>query len=123
LLKQIIAFVFLSAFSAQSFSRAFVVFDYFANTKTYAKNCENKARPKMHCNGKCQMMKKLKQEEKKEAQNPERKAENKDDLVLSSRSFYPSLNFDISLQKIHFPMITTGKEIKIPRSLLRPPIC
>jgi hypothetical protein len=123
LFKKITAFVFLLAFAVQTFSKALVVFDYFTNTKTYAKNCENKAKPKLHCNGKCQMMKKLKQEEKKDEQNPERKAENKNEVVLSSKSFYPTLKFTISSQEINFPSITLGKANKMPRSLLRPPIC
>lgn len=43
----------------------------------------------MHCNGKCQMMKKMQEEEKKDQQVPERKFENKID-VLSSKSFFNS---------------------------------
>jgi hypothetical protein len=111
------------AFASQTFNKAIIVLDYNTNTKSYAANCENKAKPKMHCNGKCQMMKKLKEEEKKDQQNPERKSENKNEFVLSSRSFYPALEFGISLHKISFPSIVAGKTIKMPRSLLRPPIC
>ena len=72
---------------AQTFSGGLVMLNYYTNTGVFAKNCENKARPKMHCNGKCQMMKKLKQQEKQDQQNPERKTENKIQ-VLSSKSFY-----------------------------------
>ena len=37
------------------------------NQDYIAKNlCENRAKPKMHCNGKCQLMKKLKQADKEE---------------------------------------------------------
>jgi len=115
--------MFLVAFAMQTFYKAFIVVDYFTNTKAFAKNCENKAIPQMHCNGKCQMMKKLKQEEKKDEQNPERKTENKNEIILSSKSFYPFLKFTVSEQEIDFPSITEGKEIKMPRSLLRPPIC
>lgn len=115
--------MFLVAFAMQTFDKAFLVVDYFTNTKAFAKNCENKAIPQMHCNGKCQMMKKLKQEEKKDEQNPERKTENKNEIILSSKSFYPFLKFTVSEQEIDFPSITEGKEIKMPRSLLRPPIC
>lgn len=43
----------------------------------------------MHCNGKCQMMKKLKEEEKKNQQEPARKTENNN--VTSSKSFFLSL--------------------------------
>ncbi len=123
LLKQITAFIFLLAFAGQTFSKAFVVFDYFTNTQAYAKNCENKAKPTMHCNGKCQMMKKLKQEEKKDQQNPERKSENKKEILLSSKLFYSTLKFDGFLLDNNFPSKISGKTIKMPRNLLRPPIC
>ncbi len=46
----------------------------------------------MHCNGKCQLMKRLKEQEKKEQQMPERKADNKNE-VTSSESFFAILPF------------------------------
>lgn len=42
---------------------------YYANTKAYAEFCINKAKPGLHCNGKCQLAKKIQQEEKKEQNN------------------------------------------------------
>lgn len=83
----------------------FIIADYYTNTEKYAANCENKARPKMHCNGKCQMMKKLKQEEKKDQENPERKSENKNEVLLSSKSFFASLVL---------PVLQLNPEIKYP---------
>lgn len=77
----------------------------------------------MHCNGKCQMMKKLKEEEKKDEQAPDRKAENKNELVLSSKSFYPVLNFGIQLLKIYSLSIHPAKAVKMPRSFFHPPSC
>lgn len=44
----------------------------------------------MHCNGKCQLMKKIQQEEQQEKEDAARKAENKNE-VISSKSFYPRL--------------------------------
>lgn len=41
----------------------------------------------MHCKGKCQMAKKMQQEEKKEQRLPDRKGDTKD-VVLSSKSFF-----------------------------------
>lgn len=76
---------------AQTFSRIFIIADYYANTAAYAKNCINKAKPKMHCNGKCQMMKKILQEEKKDQENTERR-ENLKNEVLSSKSFFLHVN-------------------------------
>ena len=87
--KQVAAIFLIIAFTTQTFSGGFVMLNYYSNTAAFAKNCENKARPKMHCNGKCQMMKKLQQEEKQDQQNSERKSENKID-ILSSKSFYNS---------------------------------
>lgn len=86
MLKQLAAFIILIAFMAQTFNRAAVVADYYTNTFAYAKNCVNKAKPQLHCNGKCQMMKKLKEEEKKDQQNAQRKSA--PDEVLSSKSFF-----------------------------------
>jgi hypothetical protein len=84
--RQIAAILLILAFAAYNFNQAVIVLDYYANTASFAKNCENKARPMMHCNGKCQMMKKLKEEEKKDQQNPTRKADNKDELVYAKPS-------------------------------------
>ncbi len=86
---------------AQTFSNAAIVGSYYVNTADYAKNCINKARPKMHCNGKCQMMKKLKQEEKKDAQNPERRS-NGNENVLSSKSHFASIQFLYNPTTIHY---------------------
>ncbi len=88
--KRIAAILLLLAFSAQTFSSPFFLLDYYMNTTVYAKNCINKAKPKMHCNGHCQVMKKMQEEEKKEQQNAGRKTENKLQ-VLSSRSFFGCL--------------------------------
>src|ERR1043165_5604310 len=95
MLKHIAAIFLLFAFAVQTFHQAVVVLDYYTNTASFARDCENKARPTMHCNGKCQMMKKLKEEEKKDQQNPERKAENKNE-VTSSQSYFATIH----LQKI-----------------------
>lgn len=110
----------LLAFLAQSFSKPFIVAGYFANTAAYAKNCENKARPKLHCNGKCQMMKKLKQEENKDKQNPERKSENKNE-VLSFKSFFATIHISAIKIKTIYPLSISSKAIDMPRSFFHPP--
>ena len=80
MLKQLTAAILLLAFTASIFCRTVIVLDYYANTAAYAKACVNKARRAMHCNGKCQMMKKLEQEEKNDQENLERKAANKNEI-------------------------------------------
>src|SRR5215831_7126919 len=90
--RQIAAIFFLMVFSMQVFNRNVIMLNYYTNTAAFAKNCENKSKPMMHCNGKCQMMKKIKAEEKKEQKNPERKAENRDDYFSFKSVFAISLN-------------------------------
>jgi len=94
--KQTAAIFLLAAFTIQTFSNGFILLNYFADTAAFAKNCVNKAKPKMHCNGKCQMMMKLKEQEKKDQQVPERKPGNKTE-VLSSKSFFYSLENSCSV--------------------------
>lgn len=118
--RQTITLIFLSTFLVQTFNKPFIVLDYFANTAAFAKNCVNKARPKMHCNGKCQMMKKLQEEEKKEQKNEERKAAYKSE-VLSSRSFFSSMNHPLLFSKTSFPLYKEADLSAIPRSVFHPP--
>ena len=89
--KQITAGILLVAISLQILNRAVIYIDYYTNTAAFAKNCVNKARPMMHCNGKCQMMKKLQEQEKKDSQAPERRSFN--DEIISSKSFLVAPNF------------------------------
>lgn len=66
-LKHIIACFLLVIFVLQVTSKFIVVVDYWINKDYIAKNlCENKAKPKMHCDGKCHLAKQIDKQEKKE---------------------------------------------------------
>lgn len=88
--RKITAFILILAFAAGCFSRVVIVLDYYTNRQAYIVNCVNKLRPEMHCNGKCQLMKKIKEQQNKEQQNEERLRSLKYE-VISSRSFFASL--------------------------------
>ena len=88
-LKNIAAILLLFAFAVQTFNGACIKLGYVINPDAFAKYCVNKARPKLHCNGKCQMMKKIREEEKKEQESLELKTIKAQ--TISSKSFYPSL--------------------------------
>ena len=112
--------LFLVAFMAQSFDRVLIVADYFARTSAYAKNCENKKKPQMRCQGKCQMMKKLEQQEKDNQSFPERKMENKQE-VLACENIHQSNFSAFIISTLLFVDPIIGKVIDISSSLLRPP--
>ena len=85
--RKITAILLLLIFSIQNYGQTIIMLDYYLNTASFAKDCENKAEPILQCNGKCQMVKKMREQEKKEQQSPERKINNKHE-VMSSKSFF-----------------------------------
>lgn len=99
-----------------------VVGDYYINTGSYAVNCENKAKVEMYCNGKCQMTKKLKQEEEKDKNNPQRKVENHNEFFTSVEgrlAFSPVVFNDV---RQRFALFSETKTMDRPHSVFRPPI-
>ena len=120
IIKQLTAALLILAFTASTFCRTVIVLDYYANTTAYAKACINTARLAMHCNGKCQMMKKLDQEEKNDQDNLERKSENKNE-IQPANSFF-TVNFFHSLATpVAFARIPSLKPVDRSYSLFRPP--
>ncbi len=115
------ALFFLMTFVMQTFSKTIMMIDYRVNRQAYAKNCVNKFRPKMHCNGHCQLMKQIEEDEKKSQQNPERKMEFKNEITLSSKSFFPELTFITLTKPSVYSEMIIGMEMKRPRSIFHPP--
>lgn len=120
--KQLITFILLMSFAAQTFNKVFIVVDYYVNTASFAANCENKAKPFLKCKGKCQMMKELKEEAKKDHQYPDRRGENKNEIVLSNQSFFATMNpLPISGIQRNYLFTNEGKVVKIHRGIFHPP--
>jgi len=113
----------LIAFAVQTFSRVVIVFGFYANQKTIAATlCENRDKPILKCEGKCLLAKKLLAQEKKEQQNPDRKVENKPE-VLSSRSFFSVLSGSIITEVARiFKNEPFGKPIHRSFTVFHPPI-
>jgi hypothetical protein len=100
---------------AQTFSRFLIVANYQLNKDYIAKYlCENKNKPLLQCKGKCQMMKKLQQEEKKDQENPERKSENKFEIISFQKDQYsltcfntsPAVIFPVTKESISSPILS-----------------
>ena len=109
-------------FLAHSFSRDLVVADYYFNRASYLENCVNKSRPMMHCNGRCQLAKKLRQQEKSEKQNPERRDDTGKYGPLSSKSFFGSFAGRYAVQLAdRYPESSSAKVIQMPRDFFHPP--
>ena len=121
--KQVASFLFAAIFFVQTFSNGFIIGDYYSNLATYKQNCINKARPKLLCNGKCQMMKKLQEAEKKEQESNNSSGGNKNENI-SSKSFYPNIvapQLMIILSSCKLFQAAQGKVIKHTVDIFHPP--
>jgi len=93
------------------------------NRNYIAKNlCENRYRPILNCNGNCVLMKKLKQEERKEQNEPGSVKLEIGSVVLSSKSFFateiaPVIVPSISCQAAGDP----GKPVDRAFTIFHPP--
>jgi hypothetical protein len=67
-MRRLLVLILMLSIIAQSFSKGLLLLSYYTNTGIYAVNCENKSRPQLQCNGKCQLSKKIQAEERKEQQ-------------------------------------------------------
>jgi hypothetical protein len=118
--KRFTAFILLLAFVSQTFASPFIMLDYYVNTAAYAKNCINKARPKMHCNGQCQMMKKIREQEKKDQQNTDNKVERML-MALSSKSFFALLTIPARSSSLLLFYKVSGSPVDRNISVFHPP--
>jgi len=94
--------------------------DYLVNVEAYKQQCINKAKPMLHCNGKCQMLKKLKKQESNggEANVPKL---NQPDWTLSSKSFFPSVIVLKLANKISYPSFTKVYKSRQLEAVFHPP--
>jgi len=105
--KKTLAWILLMAFGTQTFGNNLFLLDYQVNKSRFAKNCVNKARPQMHCNGQCQLMKKIKQEQKKDEQNPQRMLENRTEVLSFTCDFTTGV-------RINYYIIDLAKTTYLP---------
>lgn len=98
-----------------------MVAGYYLNSQAYAANCINKDKPLMHCNGKCQLQKKLNEEDNKDKQNTERKNDTGIE-VLSSKTFFATVqNPFTKIISIKHIIVNTGSPVDHSFQFFHPP--
>lgn len=109
------------AFAGQTFDQGWYYLGYLVEKKEYMKRCENKALPQLHCNGKCQLMKKLQEQQKKEQGAPP-------ELKLAAKAEIAFLKSQLLLapqaiqtRGITYLIRTIGYPVNRPSSLFHPP--
>ena len=92
MLKKSTALILMLAFFAMTFSRTIIITSFWAKQDYIAKIlCENRSKPVMKCGGTCYLSKKLKKEDHRDQENPERKAENKFEYISIQEHLYFNL--------------------------------
>ena len=121
--RQAAALLILLVFSAQTFSRYVIVADYYLNTEAYARDCVNKDKPWMHCNGHCQMCKRMAEQDRSDKQNPQHKSATEDGGPISSKSSFTDISSLMFIEgtALRRPDNTSARAITMPRSYFHPP--
>jgi hypothetical protein len=83
-LKYPIVILLIIAIFAQTFHKPLQWADYKINLETYKRNCINKERPAMHCNGQCQLLKKWQQKKTSSQEEIPPKPDTRDYLFFSA---------------------------------------
>jgi hypothetical protein len=114
--------ILLFAFLGQTFNQGWYYLDYQIQKKEYVKRCVNKARPMLHCNGKCQLMKKIEAQQKKEqGQAPEMKYANKVEVLSSKSSFLLAFDALTTEYKKRYFISNNGEAIDQSIAIFHPP--
>ncbi|AHF16726.1 hypothetical protein NIASO_19185 [Niabella soli DSM 19437] len=121
LVQKVIAVILFIVFLLQAFSQGFYCLDYIFRKKAYMAKCINKSRPLLHCDGKCLLMTRIREQEKKEAQQaPEMKIA-KQELV----AFQPSSTIDApffqTYHRVIYPPGVAKSPVKRSYSIFHPP--
>ena len=112
------------AIMAHTVSRSLLLVTYYTNTEAYEKLCVNKKLPMLHCNGKCALAKKIKQEESKKDTSSSKTSSNLEILLMNQKASSPIhqvIQF-FSLLQLLYPL-TIGEPSAFNEIVYRPPSC
>lgn len=114
--------ILVLAILTQSMSKGIILLSYFTNKQAYEKYCVNKARPQLHCDGKCQMAKKIKAEEERDQRDPLKNSLSSEVTMINENHFVSIQPEFIALpiRKDLFPH-SIGNVVDRSRSFFHPP--
>ena len=120
-MKKTVVILFLFSILLQTFSSLFIVANYLLNKEYISKNfCENRDKPKMHCNGKCHLMKQLQKQNKKE-NSPINGIKEKNEIQYFNETVdFSCLNAFFVIEK--FPDFLVEKTTSPSFPVFRPPL-
>lgn len=120
-MKQLIAIFFLAAVFLQTFRMNYKILCYHFNKGSFIQNCENKNKPVLKCNGKCQLSKQIQKQEQQDKEIPLSKTDHREDVISSIHKPIQYI-FEIALiNKQNNPSYKSGLIVKTSFSVFHPP--
>lgn len=117
----LIALLLLVGILFQTFQQSLVLADYTLETEKYMEFCENKEKPEMHCDGKCQLGKLMNELDGNQNPMQQHKVKIVEVQLFFQDAFQLEFEFneDFNIQKFEhqFQILNTYPEV-----LLQPPI-
>lgn len=104
-----------------TFSRTTLQLTYYTNRADYAKNCVNKKKPMLHCNGKCQLAKKIAEQEKKEKEESHKGLLAQEEVVTIPQQYIVYSFPIIKRTSNKFPIYTSQLPVIYTGSIFQPP--
>jgi hypothetical protein len=122
-MKQAIVILLILLVFLQSSGKMLIYLSFKINQDYIAKNlCENRANPKMHCNGNCQLIKKLKQADKEQQkQLPPSIKENREVLYCHNLPNLSSGNIYFVIKKQSFLKYKFNYSFSFQNDIFHPP--
>jgi len=119
---RVFATIFLTfSIFIQTFSTYIIKADFYLNRSYIAKNlCVNRDNPQMHCNGKCYLAKRIREQENPDRQSPT----SKNDRFDVAPFFVPKpfkIEYTFSDRKSLFIIMNDGSLSTFHRSIFHPP--
>lgn len=121
-MKFLLPYIVLFSIVLQLSSNVATIVNYMANKEFISKNlCENKSKPKMHCNGKCHLMKQLQKQNKKSG-NPLSSEKEKLELqFFKDKTSYTFSNYSVNTSGKFIYLL--GKTNSFNSFVFHPPSC
>ena len=123
LMKKSASIFFVLAMLIYSCNNFFTYFAFQLNQKKIIQtHCENTAKPKMHCDGKCHLKKQLKKEEKREQTPFSKDSKEKIELQYFAETAY-SFHSQITIATGISTAYSFSVSASLPQGVFQPPKC
>jgi hypothetical protein len=121
--KAFFSYLLISLVLLQTFSREVLVVDFTLHrTIITARFCVNKARPQLHCSGKCYFAKQLKKQEERESNSAGPLKERLEMLPVAFRSLLPVRPaYRVSMPVGYVPYRSVWVPLNPTRGVFHPP--